>query len=291
MELVAIQEFDEVEERISIVVILYMVWRDERMSWIPEKYNGTQQVTIPSNLVWTPDVILTSAVGTMKPIGSDQGWLTVRYDADGSALWTPGDGFVSSCALNVILFPFDKQVCSFAFITWGQLASEVVLNHMEDTLLTSFYQGNSQWEIAASHVESGATAGGFFSHFTVTIDLQRRSKFFVTNFVIPEDISANMGCRRYQKTGTHFRPTTMKFVFCLLVLLPLAFCVEDRFILDSFGLSATDIAHKICAVLASDGGETTCEAACSTVASAVPGASLLCPAACHLIQSGSHSCA
>ncbi|XP_052792223.1 neuronal acetylcholine receptor subunit alpha-5-like [Mya arenaria] len=184
MDLGAIQDLDEVQEKITIVTGLYMVWMDAGLKWDPALYNGIREITIPSNSVWTPQVILVSSIGPLKPIGSDQGWLTVRYSHDGSAFWSPGDGVVSRCILDVTLFPFDTQSCEFKFIPWGQLARDVMLKHMEDTVLTTFYEENAQWEIVSSHVSSGDTAGGF-SHFTVMIDLRRRPKFFFATFMLP----------------------------------------------------------------------------------------------------------
>ncbi|KAL4222066.1 hypothetical protein ACF0H5_018108 [Mactra antiquata] len=85
----------------------------------------------------------------------------------------------------------------------------------------------------------------------------------------------------------------MNFVFCLLVLLPVALCrsveVDERFILDTFQkLNLNDVVNALVSALGSDVTESACEAACPSVMGAIPGGSLvapfLCAPACKEIQ-------
>ena len=39
-------------------------------------------------------------------------------DYDGSVQWVPGGKFLTSCQLDITLYPFDKQQCEMDFVDW-----------------------------------------------------------------------------------------------------------------------------------------------------------------------------
>ncbi|KAL4222597.1 hypothetical protein ACF0H5_018638 [Mactra antiquata] len=75
----------------------------------------------------------------------------------------------------------------------------------------------------------------------------------------------------------------MKFLLCLLVLLPLAYCasIDERFILDTFGLDSNSLAQSLIGLLGSDATEAQCESLCQSQFGSV---SFLCGPACKEVQ-------
>ncbi|XP_045174263.2 neuronal acetylcholine receptor subunit alpha-6-like [Mercenaria mercenaria] len=185
MELVNIKEFDEVSEQISVVIILYLTWMDSRLTWDPLEFNGTKNVNIPVTMIWKPNLILTSPVGKVIPVGGDQDWVVVRCLYDGRILWNPADTTTSSCNIDVSYFPFDEQTCTLTFIPWGYQTHEILLTGVEDKVRQTFYSENGGWILADSRVISGDVLDGYFSQYTVTFHLKRRSVFFLVNAVVP----------------------------------------------------------------------------------------------------------
>ena len=48
---------EKIEEMTSSVY-LTLSWRDLRLSWKPEEFNGISQIRIPSDAIWKPDFAL-----------------------------------------------------------------------------------------------------------------------------------------------------------------------------------------------------------------------------------------
>ncbi|XP_052798421.1 uncharacterized protein LOC128230301 [Mya arenaria] len=88
------------------------------------------------------------------------------------------------------------------------------------------------------------------------------------------------------------RSFTMKFVLYLLVLLPLAFCVEGSFMHEVYDpiemLCSSGLLQLIRSEQAS--GSLTCEEVCNKAVASITVAPIVCPLACREIQSGSHHC-
>lgn len=86
---------------------LEMKWIDAKLRWDPKRYGGIKFLHIPSDLIWTPDLVLyNNAAGDPD--------ITIFTDAlvsyDGRVSWSPPSIYKSFCAIDISWFPFDSQV-------------------------------------------------------------------------------------------------------------------------------------------------------------------------------------
>ena len=102
--------FDEVTASFSLSGLLYIVWKDTRMTWNETEYNGVSSITFPQNDVWIPTITLGNSMAPGGNLYLGDNKLLVRYTSDGMAYWFPGHLFKSFCAPDVRHFPFDRQV-------------------------------------------------------------------------------------------------------------------------------------------------------------------------------------
>ena len=93
-----------------------MLWVDHRLSWDPSDYGGIQRITVASNTVWMPDIVL-SAVGSGKSLDTDILNRVVVF-GNGEVLMTPVKDVDIICDIDATNYPFDEQMCSFMFSTW-----------------------------------------------------------------------------------------------------------------------------------------------------------------------------
>ena len=88
MGMVALQDFDEVLERFSVVGAFLLSWTDENMVWDVSNYGDITTVFVGYKHVWVPEIILTNPSEKLDSFGKD--WQLIWYSSNGTAQWFPG---------------------------------------------------------------------------------------------------------------------------------------------------------------------------------------------------------
>ncbi|KAH3694714.1 hypothetical protein DPMN_082155 [Dreissena polymorpha] len=114
LELISIQDFNEVAEKISFTGIFSFAWYDERLFWDPKDYGGIESLNIDVNMIWTPQLMLANSVKKIDRISQD--WHTVSVTDLGLCFYIIGNVFTTSCTVDVTFYPWDKQTCRFEFM-------------------------------------------------------------------------------------------------------------------------------------------------------------------------------
>jgi len=90
-------------------------WHDDKLCWEPSEYGGVEEIYVPSEIIWLPDIILyNNADGNYHITTMTKATL---YH-DGLVKWEPPAIFKSSCDIDVRYFPFDEQTCWLKFGSW-----------------------------------------------------------------------------------------------------------------------------------------------------------------------------
>ncbi|XP_036390624.1 neuronal acetylcholine receptor subunit alpha-5 [Megalops cyprinoides] len=156
-------------------------WVDMKLRWNPDDYQGITSIRVPSDSIWTPDIVLYDNAD-----GRFEGTVTkavVKYD--GTISWTPPANYKSACTIDVTFFPFDLQNCSMKFGSWTYDGSQV------DILLEDYhvdkrdYFDNGEWEIVTATGNRGFRTDGSCSYPSITYSfIIRRLPLFYTLFLI-----------------------------------------------------------------------------------------------------------
>ena len=185
LNLIAIQEFDEVSEKLSIVAVLNLVWYDKRMTWNFWEHNNTYGVNVPMGDIWTPHLVLTNPINKIKVVGED--WVEMKWYFNGMGYLSVGDVIHSKCNVDVSYFPWDTQKCEIMFIPWGHFQQEVAMVSTLENALTDYYSENGEWELTGTTASAGMVPGGdsSFSYALFEIQITRRPTFFLVNVILP----------------------------------------------------------------------------------------------------------
>ena len=92
-----------------------MRWFNPHLTWKETDYNGTDYINLPSNLIWTPDIMLHNSALKESQGTADVYKTQVLVKSSGVAIWMSPVTLEASCSMNVRWFPFDKQVCTLEF--------------------------------------------------------------------------------------------------------------------------------------------------------------------------------
>ncbi|XP_044056992.1 5-hydroxytryptamine receptor 3A-like isoform X2 [Siniperca chuatsi] len=101
---------DEKAQVLTTFIWQSLKWRNEFVRWDPEQC-GSSQITIPRKLLWVPDVVINEFMEKNSAPFVPYSYLF----SDGLVLDDQPVKVVSSCRLDIYMFPFDIQNCSLSF--------------------------------------------------------------------------------------------------------------------------------------------------------------------------------
>ena len=181
--LVALNELNEVKGYMSTIGFFYVDWMDERMAWDPGDYEGISHISISSNKVWVPKLVVTNSVDriiTLHEIASE-----VLYESDGMAYWKPGNVMKTSCYIEIPAYPFDAHFCRIHIAPWGD-SYETVLVTPDKAIVKDLYSENMEWALTDTYTGVGVfnpkdpLTVAFFG-----IQFKRKPIFLVINVLVP----------------------------------------------------------------------------------------------------------
>uniref|UniRef100_A0A914UJK7 Neurotransmitter-gated ion-channel ligand-binding domain-containing protein n=1 Tax=Plectus sambesii TaxID=2011161 RepID=A0A914UJK7_9BILA len=113
--LIRLIDVDEISQVLTTNLWLEMQWVDDKLKWEPEKWDNIKKLHVPSDQIWTPDILLyNNADGDPH--------ITIMSDAlvyhTGVIVWKPPAIYKSFCPIDIEYFPYDKQSCSLKFGGW-----------------------------------------------------------------------------------------------------------------------------------------------------------------------------
>ncbi|XP_077986140.1 acetylcholine receptor subunit alpha-like [Glandiceps talaboti] len=184
-----IEDVDEKRQVITTRAWLKQDWTDIRLTWDPANYSDVDNIIIPFDYIWYPDIVLYNSVE----------WIGESYTLPPASLVRIfSTGFVdmgipvklrSPCLMNLIKFPFDVQHCYLKFGMWQYNGNESYLNPIDDYVAEEDYVQNSEWELiessAQTQMQKYPCCIFFYSMLTYTIVLERKPLFYVVNLVVP----------------------------------------------------------------------------------------------------------
>ena len=157
LQIIAILDFNDVEETIAMTVILELSWVDEFLTWNASEFGNLSHISVPQNDVWKPYIVLENAVMKMGEFGTPS--LTVDIHHDGKVEWRPIEVIKTSCPVDVARFPFDTQRCGLTFETSGYEHDEMEIDVDNSDVELHEYKGTAGWIIKSAKFEKSAAHG------------------------------------------------------------------------------------------------------------------------------------
>ena len=114
VEVISLEEFDQVGEKVKFNFHMKFSWYDEFMRWNLSDYSF-DYLNIKPDLLWRPDLELYNSANKPEKINGE-GILKVFHT--GQVYWIIPVMYDYSCPLNLKKFPFDTQKCIMTFGSW-----------------------------------------------------------------------------------------------------------------------------------------------------------------------------
>ncbi|XP_074528589.1 5-hydroxytryptamine receptor 3A-like [Halichoeres trimaculatus] len=186
--LYAILGVREKEQKFISYVWVDLIWKHYELHWDPDNFCGIKAVSIPTRLLWQPDLIIEERTEKNRAAESPlvhvnyRGWVLLRNDRV----------LVTTCRMQVYKFPFDSQSCTLSFKSVIHNSQQLLLKKIGNQSYTTEWtqeimRTQSDW-IFINITSSSKTVNNFDitqSMVVYTINMKRRSVLYVVNFIIP----------------------------------------------------------------------------------------------------------
>ncbi len=116
VEVISLEEFDQVGEKVKFNFQMKFTWYDEFLRWNRSDYD-LLYLNIKPQYLWKPDLELYNSANKPEKINGE-GILKVWYT--GQVYWVIPIMYDYSCPLSLGDFPFDTQKCIMTFGSWKQ---------------------------------------------------------------------------------------------------------------------------------------------------------------------------
>ncbi|CAC5417397.1 CHRNA9 [Mytilus coruscus] len=184
MKLDNIQEFSDRDGTITLVGNFIISWKSEILAWTEKPVGVTDVITtakIPRSDLWYPPIYTYNGVDQLSVVGTNNDLIDVRFD--GTHVWKPAFIIKAGCDVNIELFPFDSQTCSFDMSHLDYSPEELALSTDSTSLDTTDFVQNIIWDMNTTTVSTSSTSKATYVSFN--IHLKRRSTYFVIVLAAP----------------------------------------------------------------------------------------------------------
>ncbi|KAM4526746.1 5-hydroxytryptamine receptor 3A-like [Fundulus diaphanus] len=186
--LYAILDVREIDQTFVPYVWILMKWQNDYISWDPRNFCGIESVTVPTDILWKPD--LTIEEMTEKDKAPPSPYLTIR--SNGRVQIQNDQVMVSTCMMQVYKFPFDVQSCNLSIKSVVHSVKEIKLLHSYNSSVATDWSRQlmrTQYEwlfINMTVTNETVTPFGYEQDTVIyTISMKRRSILYIVNFLLP----------------------------------------------------------------------------------------------------------
>uniref|UniRef100_A0A8C2YXH0 5-hydroxytryptamine receptor 3B n=1 Tax=Cyclopterus lumpus TaxID=8103 RepID=A0A8C2YXH0_CYCLU len=183
----SVLDVDGKTQSITTSIWYRQIWTDEFLVWDPEEFDGITEISLSSDAIWIPDVIISEFVDGGKSLPIPY----VYVNSSGSVKYYRPMQVVLACSLEMYAFPFDKQNCSLTFRSWLHSVKEIDLalwrsaeaiandkrEFMNDGEWELLSIPSSYWQIHQDDTD--------YAHIQFNVLIRRRPLLYVVGLLIP----------------------------------------------------------------------------------------------------------
>ncbi|KAG8434457.1 hypothetical protein GDO86_012724 [Hymenochirus boettgeri] len=163
------------------------MWKDEFLSWNSSKFDGIEEISLPLDAIWVPDIVINEFVED----GKSQDLPYVYVSSSGTIRNYKPMQVISACNLETYAFPFDIQNCSLTFSsclhTVNDLNLSIWRSYEEISEDKSIFLNDGEWELLSVPSSYGVlyTQGGSFAQVQFNLVIRRRPMLYIVNVLLP----------------------------------------------------------------------------------------------------------
>nr|XP_039253303.1 5-hydroxytryptamine receptor 3A-like [Styela clava] len=190
-------DMDEKNQILSSLVWYRQHWQDIYLRWEPEHHQGLEELWLPAESVWRPDIVLQEETGT-KDYSPRLPFVKVNHD--GHVEYHEPTSFTTTCSMNTMHFPFDVQHCTLTFSSWTHPGSKISLmpERKTEQMVNDIqvFVNTGEWKLQhvgvkiqtanySSIMVESASDYTDWPEVVFTVTLRRNSSFYMQSMMFP----------------------------------------------------------------------------------------------------------
>ncbi|XP_078282778.1 5-hydroxytryptamine receptor 3A [Rhinoraja longicauda] len=187
----AILNVDEKNQVLTTYIWYRQIWTDEFLQWDPQDFDDIIQLSIPTENIWVPDILINEFVDVGK--SPDIPYVYVNYE--GQVKNYKPIQVVTACSLEIYSFPFDVQNCTFTFTSWLHNIRDINISLLRSAEAVkydrSIFMNKGEWELLyintqfnEFNLEREVTNDGY-AEMRFYLVIRRRPLFYAVNLLLP----------------------------------------------------------------------------------------------------------
>ncbi|XP_018425470.1 PREDICTED: 5-hydroxytryptamine receptor 3A-like, partial [Nanorana parkeri] len=183
----AILGVDEKNQLVKSYIWYNQSWVDEFLQWDPSEFDNVTRISIPTQSIWLPDIMIEEAVGPKE--SPDVPYVYVSHH--GRITNNNPIRVTTFCNLDIYYFPFDVINCSISFSSWLHTSQDINISfaklpHDHNTI-SNPCMTKGEWDIlnVLRKYREVIDEDSKFGEITFYIILKRKPLFYTVNIILP----------------------------------------------------------------------------------------------------------
>ncbi|KAM5224556.1 5-hydroxytryptamine receptor 3A isoform 1-T1 [Hipposideros larvatus] len=184
----AILSVDEKNQVLTTYIWYRQYWTDEFLQWNPEDFDNITKLSIPTDSIWVPDILINEFVDVGK--SPDIPYVYVRHHGEVQN-YKPLQ-VVTACSLDIYNFPFDVQNCSLTFTSWLHTIQDINISLWRLPEKVKFdksvFMNQGEWEllgVLTQFREFSIESSSCYAEMKFYVVIRRRPLFYAVSLLLP----------------------------------------------------------------------------------------------------------
>uniref|UniRef100_A0A5F9C9J3 5-hydroxytryptamine receptor 3A n=2 Tax=Oryctolagus cuniculus TaxID=9986 RepID=A0A5F9C9J3_RABIT len=184
----AILSVDEKNQVLTTYIWYRQCWTDEFLQWNPEDFDNITKLSIPTDSIWIPDILINEFVD----VGKSPNIPYVYVQHQGEVQNYKPLQVVTACSLDIYNFPFDVQNCSLTFTSWLHTIQDIniTLWRLPEKVKSdkSVFMNQGEWEllgVLTQYRRFSMESSDCYAEMKFYVVIRRRPLFYAVSLLLP----------------------------------------------------------------------------------------------------------
>ncbi|XP_004416432.1 PREDICTED: 5-hydroxytryptamine receptor 3A isoform X1 [Odobenus rosmarus divergens] len=184
----AILSVDEKNQVLTTYIWYRQYWTDEFLQWNPEDFDNITKLSIPTESIWVPDILINEFVD----VGKSPSIPYVYVGHHGEVQNYKPLQVMTACSLDIYNFPFDVQNCSLTFTSWLHTIQDINISLWrlpeKVKLDKTLFMNQGEWEllgVLTQFREFSMEDSNHYAEMKFYVVIRRRPLFYAVSLLLP----------------------------------------------------------------------------------------------------------